>query len=282
MAHDAGGVPVDPPHVAFVPFSGAAPARAVNWNDPTAQWNDFFTGFQHADGSRIGRVTGVAVGAQGSLFVADDQNGVVYRIRPASSATQLATSARSRANDEDHGLRIVSLTIALACACVATAASGTPPARAAEAPPASRCPPDSPPSASRRFARARELAVAPNGDLFVGTNGDAIYVVPDAQGTAGAPRAFATFDDSPMAGVFLAGDTLYAGGQFGVYRMPYRSGDREAREKPQKIASVRPGGGTRPFHDDGRRKQGHACTPASARRATRATRPIPRARRFRR
>lgn len=85
--HTAGGVPVDPPHVAFVPFSGGSPARAVNWNDPTAQWNDFFTGFQRADGTRIGRVTGVAVGAQGSLFVADDQNGVVYRIRPSSSAT---------------------------------------------------------------------------------------------------------------------------------------------------------------------------------------------------
>ena len=85
--HAAGGVPVDPPHVAFVPFSGAAPARAVNWSDPTAQWNDFFSGFQHADGSRSGRVTGVAVGAQGSLFVADDQNGVVYRIRPSGSAT---------------------------------------------------------------------------------------------------------------------------------------------------------------------------------------------------
>jgi glucose/arabinose dehydrogenase len=78
----ANNVPLAPPHVAFVPFSGASPARAVNWNDPTAQWNDFFTGFQRADGSRIGRPTGVAVGAQGSLFVADDQNGVVYRIRP--------------------------------------------------------------------------------------------------------------------------------------------------------------------------------------------------------
>jgi glucose/arabinose dehydrogenase len=85
--HTAGGVPVDPPHVAFVPFSGGAPARAVSWSDPTAQWTDFFTGFQRADGSRIGRTTGVAVGAQGSLFVADDQNGVVYRIRPAASAT---------------------------------------------------------------------------------------------------------------------------------------------------------------------------------------------------
>ena len=83
---NASGVPIDPPHVAFVPFSGAAPARAVNWADPTAQWNDFFTGFQNASGARIGRPTGVAVGPQGSLFVADDQAGVIYRIRPAGTA----------------------------------------------------------------------------------------------------------------------------------------------------------------------------------------------------
>ena len=82
----SGGVPVDPPHVAFVPFSGGAPSRAVNWSDPTAQWTDFFTGFQNGT-SRVGRVTGVAVGASGSLFVADDDAGVVYRIRPAGSAT---------------------------------------------------------------------------------------------------------------------------------------------------------------------------------------------------
>ena len=90
---------------------------------------------------------------------------------------------------------------------------------------------------------ARELAVAPNGDLFVGTNGDAVYVVPDAERNAGEPRRFASFEDRPMAGVFLDGDTLYAGGQLGVYRIPYRTGDREARATPQKIATVRPGGG---------------------------------------
>ncbi len=89
---------------------------------------------------------------------------------------------------------------------------------------------------------ARELAVAPNGDLFVGTNGEAIYVVPDAEKNAGEPRRFASFDDHPMAGVFLDGDTLYAGGQLGVYRIAYRTGDREARGTPQKIATVRPGG----------------------------------------
>jgi glucose/arabinose dehydrogenase len=84
--HASGNVPIDPPHVAFVPFSGAAPARAVNWADPTAQWNDFFTGFQSAGGARIGRPTGVAVGSQGSLFVADDAASAIYRIRPAGTA----------------------------------------------------------------------------------------------------------------------------------------------------------------------------------------------------
>jgi glucose/arabinose dehydrogenase len=85
---NSSGVPLDPPHVAFVPFSGSMPATAVNWSNPAAQWNDFFTGFQSASGSRIGRTTGVAVGPNGSLFVADDQNGVVYRIRPLGTGTQ--------------------------------------------------------------------------------------------------------------------------------------------------------------------------------------------------
>ncbi len=81
-----GGIPVDPPHVAFVPFSGGMPSRAVNWSDPTAQWNDFFTGFQDSSGNRLGRTTGVAVGASGSLFVADDQTGNIYRIRPTGAS----------------------------------------------------------------------------------------------------------------------------------------------------------------------------------------------------
>jgi len=85
--HSIGNVPIDAPHVAFVPFAGGAPAHAVNWSDPTAQWSDFFTGFQDGSGNRIGRTTGVAVGAQGSLFVGDDQAGVIYRIRPAGTAT---------------------------------------------------------------------------------------------------------------------------------------------------------------------------------------------------
>jgi glucose/arabinose dehydrogenase len=80
--HTSGGTPVAAPRVAFVPMSGDAPQTPVNWSLPTTQWTDFVSGFQQPDGSRIGRPTGVAVGPQGDLFVADDQAGVIYRIRP--------------------------------------------------------------------------------------------------------------------------------------------------------------------------------------------------------
>jgi glucose/arabinose dehydrogenase len=81
--HQDNGKYVSPPRVAFVAMSGDTPVTPVNWADPTAQWKELLGGFQEADGvTRIGRPTGVAIGAQGSLFVADDQTGQVYRIRP--------------------------------------------------------------------------------------------------------------------------------------------------------------------------------------------------------
>lgn len=71
------------PEVVFVPMTGDSPQTAANWSAPTAQWQDFVTGFQPgcSDSTRIGRATGVAVGSQGSLFVADDLFGNIYRIR---------------------------------------------------------------------------------------------------------------------------------------------------------------------------------------------------------
>ncbi|MBV8432911.1 MAG: hypothetical protein JO029_01370 [Candidatus Eremiobacteraeota bacterium] len=69
------------PMVAFVRLRGDVPVTPVDWNDPRRQWQEFVGGFQ--DGfQRYGRPTGVAVGSQGSLFVADDADGVIYRIRP--------------------------------------------------------------------------------------------------------------------------------------------------------------------------------------------------------
>ncbi len=77
------GTFVSAPQVVFVAMNGDTPATPVDWSDPTKQWKTFIGGFQLADGTtRVARPTGVAVGALGSLFVADDQNGIVYRIRP--------------------------------------------------------------------------------------------------------------------------------------------------------------------------------------------------------
>lgn len=69
------------PQVIFVAMRGDRPAQPVNWNNPTTQWETFVGGFEHG-AERVGRPTGVAVGSKGSLFVADDDAGAIYRIRP--------------------------------------------------------------------------------------------------------------------------------------------------------------------------------------------------------
>lgn len=95
---------------------------------------------------------------------------------------------------------------------------------------------------------ARELAVAPNGDLFVGTSGSQVYIVPNADSSSnpGAPHVFVDLGDAPAAGVTLSTTTqscaLYVGTQFGVYRIPYSIGDENPQASAVKIASVRPGG----------------------------------------
>jgi glucose/arabinose dehydrogenase len=80
--HKSGGKFVSEPQVVFVAMNGDVPKTPVNWADPTKQWTQFVGGFQLADGkTRIARPAGLAVGVMGSLFIADDQNGYVYRVR---------------------------------------------------------------------------------------------------------------------------------------------------------------------------------------------------------
>lgn len=81
--HRNNGCQAEPPRVVFVPMRGDRPAKAVNWANPTTQWSDFVSGFQTGCTSRAGRSTGIAVGSKGSLFVADDDAGVIYRVRPS-------------------------------------------------------------------------------------------------------------------------------------------------------------------------------------------------------
>lgn len=74
-----------PPRVVFVPMNGDRPLRPANWSDPRTQWSDFLSGYQRGASSyRIGRPTGIAIGPEGDLFVADDLTGAVYRVRPIS------------------------------------------------------------------------------------------------------------------------------------------------------------------------------------------------------
>ena len=80
--HGSWHKPLVEPRVVFVPMHRDEPISAIDWNDPKTQWSTFVGGYQHDDGSRVGRPTGIAIAADGSLFVADDGANAIYRIRP--------------------------------------------------------------------------------------------------------------------------------------------------------------------------------------------------------
>lgn len=80
---NAAGCSAAPPRVAFVAMNGDRPAKSADWSNPTVQWSNFVTGFQHGCTERSGRPTGITVGTQGSLFIGDDASGSIYRVRPA-------------------------------------------------------------------------------------------------------------------------------------------------------------------------------------------------------
>jgi glucose/arabinose dehydrogenase len=86
---NASRVPWIAPHVVFVPFDNETrmPKSPVDYKNqnPYTQWSEFVTGFQNDQGSRIGRCTGLAIGSKGSLFLADDAMGNIYRIRPKNT-----------------------------------------------------------------------------------------------------------------------------------------------------------------------------------------------------
>ncbi|HLI96026.1 MAG TPA: hypothetical protein VKT72_08070 [Candidatus Baltobacteraceae bacterium] len=71
-----------PPRVVFVPMHGGHPARDVDWSNPATQWTTFVSGYQNGGTpARVGRPTGIAIGPQGDLFIADDESGAIYRVR---------------------------------------------------------------------------------------------------------------------------------------------------------------------------------------------------------
>ena len=83
------GIDVAVPNMVFAPMSGDTPATSINWTNPApaSQWSAFLTSYQDNEGNRYGQPVGLAVGPQGSLFVADDLENVIYRIRPGTAPT---------------------------------------------------------------------------------------------------------------------------------------------------------------------------------------------------
>ena len=81
---------------------------------------------------------------------------------------------------------------------------------------------------------ARELALSPSGDLYVGTRGQDVYIVRRADSAKPeSARVYVTIDDAPVSGVAYGNGSLYVGTQHGVWRVQ--------NGKPVKIASVRAG-----------------------------------------
>ncbi len=80
--HTKDGCAAEPPRVVFIAMNGDRPSKSVDWTNPATQWTNFVTGFQTGCTSRSGRPTGITVGPKGSLFIADDAAGAIYRVRP--------------------------------------------------------------------------------------------------------------------------------------------------------------------------------------------------------
>ena len=103
---------------------------------------------------------------------------------------------------------------------------------------------------------ARELAALPNGDLLVGTVSSDICIVPNAEGTPGAPHVFVTIPDSRAAGITFAPSLseIFVGSHNHVWAIPYH-GERKAPQI-RRIADVRTG----PIAPGSRRHQPAART----------------------
>ena len=118
-----------------------------------------------------------------------------------------------------------------------------------------------------RRAKSRSHRTATCSSATSGQRGRASS--PTRKATPRRPRCSCSSSDHPVAGVTIDGERMYLGAQFGVYELPYRTGDRTPRAPPRKIASVRTSGQcARPRDDHASRWRTDTSTRASARRAT--------------
>jgi len=92
---------------------------------------------------------------------------------------------------------------------------------------------------------ARQLAIAPNGDVFVAASGQIVVLHDDdGDGVSGAAER-ATFAAIPSGnhGLTLSGGHVYASSATAVYRWAYALGDRAATGAMETVVTGIPGGG---------------------------------------
>lgn len=92
-------------------------------------------------------------------------------------------------------------------------------------------------------ASPRELTVARNGDLLMGTEGRSVVIVTnaDAAGAPGSAKTFLTLPEGPAAGITLGpNNTLYVGTEHAVWKVHYAPGDQVGTNL-QQIAALRTG-----------------------------------------
>jgi glucose/arabinose dehydrogenase len=100
-------------------------------------------------------------------------------------------------------------------------------------------------SFAKDVTRARQLAFAPNGDLFVAAEGQIVVLFDDnADGVSDAGER-STFVAVPSGnhGLALTATHVYASSATTVYRWPYKTGDRVAPGAMETIVNGIPGGG---------------------------------------
>ena len=158
---------------------------------------------------------------------------------------------------------LVVLTGTALASCSGGGGGGTPPSGSTATPTAAATPaagatPTMPPNANPALvmqsgfsgviagnvAGARELATLPNGDLLIGTSGQTIYILPnaDAPTSGGTPQPFITLTEGPAQGVAFArsNGAIYAASNTTIWKIPYTTGDR-SETNAIAIAQVRTG-----------------------------------------
>jgi len=96
------------------------------------------------------------------------------------------------------------------------------------------------------LARARQIAFAPNGDLFVATAGGQVVVLYDTDGNGvsdAGERSTFTSVTGGNHGVAVTPTHLYASSESTVYRWTYSAGQRMAMGTAETVVRSMPGGG---------------------------------------